>query len=418
MSGWALWFRHRPIPAKLKLITHLLVLLALLPIISINIGYEYLSVRDSMRSEAEVRANIIRENVAAATAFGDRESADETLSSLRASPNVIQAVLLLRDGTPLARFSVGGEPERWMEIPNRTDQTILGWNRILVARSVYLKESRVGWLMIETSMKPLHDRLLLYALVSLVAVLISIALTSMLSRRLTHGITTPLSDLMDLARHVTDHQDYSPPLRVSDSQDEIGGLSRAFDTMLAAIRERDARLSQIAYCDSLTGLANRHAFMERLQQSVDQARRSGKSCCLMFLDLDHFKFVNDTYGHAVGDALLREVARRLKNVMRNDDFIGRLGGDEFAIIIENAADGAGLAIASGKLVRSLSEPMRIEECDVQIGASIGFGRCPDDADKVSELMRMADVAMYAAKKGGKNRFRAYSPDLEQDERRS
>ncbi|HZX31697.1 MAG TPA: diguanylate cyclase [Rhodocyclaceae bacterium] len=402
------WFLNRPIHAKLSLINILVVFAALVPIACITMGYEYFSVRRSMLLEAEVQADIIRDNVSAATAFGDADSANEILLALRSSPNVIQAVLRLPDGRMLTSYVANDRSPPPMERSTEGDHSRADWETIRVGRIVYLKENAVGWLGVETSMQPLHDKMGFYVIVALISVALGFAIALPLSRRLKESITSPLSDLMALAHHVTTHQDYAPNRRVNHCDDEIGSLSKAFHNMLSHIRERDLKLSQMAYYDNVTGLCNRHYFMERLEQAVANSRRYGTRCCLMFIDLDNFKTVNDSYGHHVGDDLLREVARHLTAVLRDNDVICRIGGDEFAVIIDNNRDMGGLGVLARKIIANLSTPMVLHGEPVAIGASIGLSACPDHADTVEKLLRTADAAMYSAKEQGKNCFRVYS----------
>lgn len=403
------WFANRPIQVKLGLINIVVVMVALLPVVGITVGYEYYSVRRSMLQEAEIQADIIRDNVAAATAFGDADSAAEILNALRASPHVMQAVLRLPDKSDLAHYVASGRTPLPITDEDRDDDSHIDWNGIRVCRAVYLKNNRVGWLAVETSMQPLQDRLSLYFLINFLSTVVGFAVAYPLSRRLKESITGPLSDLMALARQVTKNQDYTPKHQVNQSQDEIGSLSRAFDNMLSRIRERDLKLSQMAYYDGVTGLANRHYFMERVEQVVGNALRYGTTCCLMFIDLDNFKTVNDTHGHDVGDTLLREVARRLNGALRDSDVVCRLGGDEFAVILENVKDMTGPSILARKIIADLSKPMHLHGYTLQVGASIGLSTCPDNAVTVADLLRTADMAMYSAKEQGKNCFRVYVP---------
>lgn len=403
------WMDNRPIHAKLSLITTLVILSALLPIIGISLGYELYAMRQATLLEAKTQADIIRDNVAAAAAFGDAESASEILYALRSSPNVMQAVLLLPDGQMLARYTKPGTILPPPEKNNIEDQAQVDWKHILVARNVYLQQDIVGWLTVETSMEPLYQRLELYLVVKLLSIAFGFAIAYPLSIRLKESITGPLSELMEQARHVTTHQDYNPRRRASDRHDEIGSLSRAFDSMLSGVHERDLKLSQMAYYDNVTRLTNRHYFMERLTQAVSNATRYGNRCCLMFIDLDNFKIVNDTLGHHIGDDLLREVATQLTRVTRNSDVLCRIGGDEFAIILENTDDKEGPGTLAQKIINTLSQPMTLHGESVLIGASIGISTCPEHADNIADLLRTADLAMYQAKAKGKNCFQHYVP---------
>lgn len=401
------WFRNRPINVKLGLINLFTVVMALIPVVCITLGYEYYSVRRAMIQEAEVQANIIRENVAAATAFADEESAQEILQALHASPNVVQAVLLLPNGVLLARYAAPGPVPPPMVQEANDDQSFTDGRIIRVGRTVRLKQNVVGWLAVETSMQPLIERLGLYLVVNFLSMMLGIGVAYPLSKKLKESITGPLSDLMAVANQVTEYHDYTLPREVNDSDDEVGSLSRAFDDMLSRIQERDVKLSQMAYYDNVTRLTNRHYFMERLDQAVSNSQRYGTTCCLMFIDLDNFKTVNDTYGHEVGDDLLREVARQLTSVLRDNDVVCRIGGDEFAVIIENNKDMLGPSIMAQKIIAKLSSPMRFHDQEVCIGASIGLSAYPESATTVTTLLRNADTAMYWAKEHGKNCFRIY-----------
>jgi diguanylate cyclase (GGDEF)-like protein len=283
---------------------------------------------------------------------------------------------------------------------------------IWVTRTVYLKEDVVGWLMMQTSTAPLRERLNFYVWVNLLSIFVGFAIAYPLSHRIKKSITGPISELTAIADHVTKHNDYSLSTETNASADEIGHLSRAFNTMLSGIQQRDVKLSQLAYYDAVTGLPNRHYFTERLNDAVAHTHQYGSECCLMFIDLDNFKTVNDTHGHHVGDELLREIARRLRCVTRENDFVCRLGGDEFALVLEGIKDLTGATVLAGKLITELSKPMTILGVSAAVGASIGLAACPDHATDTHELLRTADTAMYAAKEAGKNCYRVYTATME------
>ncbi len=160
------------------------------------------------------------------------------------------------------------------------------------------------------------------------------------------------------------------------------------------------RLHELATTDSLTGLHNRALFHDRLEQAIAVARRSEthEQVVLMLMDLDHFKEINDTLGHPVGDAVLRLVAERLKTVLRDTDTLARLGGDEFAILLPDVRDGRKTAAkVAQNIVDSLTKPFRYGEHELYLGAGVGIAVFPDHGEDVSTLMSRADVAMYGAK---------------------
>ncbi len=168
------------------------------------------------------------------------------------------------------------------------------------------------------------------------------------------------------------------------------------------------RNRHLALHDALTDLPNRALMTERLGQLLNLTKREKRSVAVMFLDLDRFKAVNDTYGHAVGDALLKAVATRLRSLVRETDTVARLGGDEFVILLDNPASDDEVARIAARIVASLGEPKPCGGKLVQIGTSIGIARYPIEGETPSDLIRNADAAMYAAKSGGKNTFRFFS----------
>ncbi|GAA1618912.1 hypothetical protein GCM10009679_24310 [Saccharothrix algeriensis] len=175
-------------------------------------------------------------------------------------------------------------------------------------------------------------------------------------------------------------------------------------------RRLERELTHRAFHDSLTGLANRALFIDRVTLAVDRARRNGAITGVLFIDLDDFKDVNDTLGHPVGDELLTAVAERLKGVLRPHDTAARLGGDEFAALIEDAPGTGAIEAVAEKVIRVLSAPVPVGDQVVPAGASVGVAttRHADDGD---ELLRHADLALYSAKGEGKGQWRRYQPAL-------
>ena len=171
------------------------------------------------------------------------------------------------------------------------------------------------------------------------------------------------------------------------------------------------RLANLAYFDTLTGLPNRVLFQDRLRQAMIQTRREHSVMALVFVDLDNFKTVNDTLGHAIGDNLLIAVAERLKQRVRESDTVARLGGDEFAIILNDAKGTEDMARIATQLIETLSVSYKLADYDVPGGASIGITFFPDDAMTPEELLKNADVAMYRAKERGRNNFQFFTGDM-------
>jgi len=173
----------------------------------------------------------------------------------------------------------------------------------------------------------------------------------------------------------------------------------------------EERLQHQATHDNLTGLPNRTLLHERVSQAIIRARRSGDKVAALFIDLDRFKDVNDTLGHRIGDQLLREMARRLKEVIRESDLLVRLSGDEFMVILEQFSEPDAPAIVAVKLLEEMRTATIIEGNEIYVAGSIGISLFPDDADDVDTLLKNADMAMYRAKESGKNTYQAFSKDM-------
>ena len=169
----------------------------------------------------------------------------------------------------------------------------------------------------------------------------------------------------------------------------------------------EERLAHLAQYDHLTGLANRALFQDRLENAIAQARRLSVKFALLLLDLDRFKDVNDTMGHPTGDMLLKQVAARLAEGVRETDTVARLGGDEFAIIATNLAETTDMAIVAQKILDALSVPYVLDGHKVFTNASIGITVYPSDADSPDTLLKYADIALYHAKDSGRGTCRFY-----------
>ncbi len=171
----------------------------------------------------------------------------------------------------------------------------------------------------------------------------------------------------------------------------------------------EERMKQMAFFDNLTGIPNRALFFDRLGHSISLAKRNRQTLALLFLDLDRFKLVNDNFGHNTGDLLLKEIAVRLKNSLRQSDTAARIGGDEFTVILSPIASPHDARRFAGKILKILAEPFHISGHDFIISASIGISLYPDDGDDTEILLKKADSAMYIAKEQRNNTFRFYSP---------
>lgn len=237
------------------------------------------------------------------------------------------------------------------------------------------------------------------------ASLLAVLIATIASRALTSSLKRINLAVQQFAR-----ERKSAPLPVQ-RQDELGQLARSFVQMQEEIVEHLEELSRsrnalehLARHDPLTGLPNRRVFFERLEHALAAARRSAKPLAVLFVDLDHFKQLNDSLGHSIGDRVLQAVANLLRSATRESDTVARLGGDEFVILIEQLDDPGRVVAVLHKLHERFQLPMLLDGHEVKVQASMGVSLFPRDGDDIESLVQQADRAMYVAKNAGRNTY--------------
>jgi len=184
-------------------------------------------------------------------------------------------------------------------------------------------------------------------------------------------------------------------------------------TDITVLKETEKELEHLAYHDALTQLPNRALLLDRLKQGIYAAKRDGQNLAVLLIDLDHFKYVNDTLGHDAGDELLENIAKRLQTFVRESDTVARLGGDEFVILLPEVNDPEEASIIAQKIIDALKEPIGVKGKKVNIGASIGIATYPNDGDDSELLMKHADLALYKAKDSGRGCYHYFSEELQE-----
>lgn len=205
-------------------------------------------------------------------------------------------------------------------------------------------------------------------------------------------------------------------IAVRDHQGRVKNYIGVFDD-ISLRKQHEERIKQLAFFDALTGLANRTLFYEKLEEAISEAKHNRSKVALLFIDLDHFKEVNDTLGHDAGDELLKTVAQRISTCLRARDTLARLGGDEFVVILHDmqqtatSTPGQVCEKIAQNIIDRLSESHSYKDYTFYGGASIGIVIYPDDAHSISDLIQLADTAMYEAKNGGRNNYRFFSSEM-------
>ena len=233
------------------------------------------------------------------------------------------------------------------------------------------------------------------------------------SGRLARGIARPIAALDAAAQRLEEGERAEVEVV---SEDEVGRLARSFNRMSRGIKEREERITHLAFHDGLTDLPNRVFFQQTLEQAVARAARSGEQVSVLCLDLDGFKSINDTLGHPVGDALLRQVAERLLRLADNA-MVARLGGDEFALVLTEIEDLGRSRRVAQAIIDSFVESVEVAGHTIVTGASVGISIFPADGRDAAALVKNADLALYRAKQEGRGGYRFFEQSLDEAARR-
>jgi diguanylate cyclase (GGDEF)-like protein len=232
---------------------------------------------------------------------------------------------------------------------------------------------------------------------------LSLVLSIIGSVAVARNITRPLEALASAAARI-EQGDYTASVNLKRC-DEIGVLASSLNHMRGSIADREKRILKLAYEDPLTDLANRSRFSSELELAITQAAQGKLRLTILMMDLDRFKYVNDTLGHGVGDHVLREVSARLQRTVTNAECIARLGGDEFAMLVRHTED-IDFTETARRIIAALEAPILYEGQPLDVGTSIGIAHFPDHGQDAQTLVRNADIAMYAAKRN-KTGFATY-----------
>jgi len=386
--------------------------------------------KTALIKDSIIQAKLLAENAKQAASSEDKRAALQVLKSA-VMDNNSSAAIFDSIGNKLAMRDNGGFNYISEVEFNATSKSVWGSNYLYIWQSIGSDEESLGVVYLKISTARFEEQIQTFALSSLLILLVLFTLIYIVASRMQRGISSRLVELDDLSRQVSRSGNYS--IRVPRyGDDEIGSLARSFNLMLETIEsnqeERDKAnealhinrrrleravkdLQYLANYDSLTQLPNRALCMDRIKYALKSAARAKSMVAVMFLDLDHFKDVNDSLGHAVGDQLLKSTSLRLQDCIRSEDTLARLGGDEFVIILNNIHDSENVIDVVDKIVASFETPFKLSNYEVNTTVSIGVCTYPHDGMDVDSLMKAADAAMYKAKEAGRNTYEFYQSDL-------
>ena len=369
--------------------------------------------QSSLRALHQIAA-ITSENMRAALAFHDAQSAANMLAPLHTNPHIRYAFVEDEQGLLLGQYraSATTEPEAagWRKALQQAEaagpdglRQGMEHDHHYVIYPIDFDGKRIGTLSLRADNQAMYAKMRQFVVLQGGASVLILVGLLLLSWRLQLIFTRPILELLDGMRRIGLSKDYTTVL-ATHHQDEFGELYRGFNAMLQEIRVRDEKLSQLATTDTLTGLANRGHALESLQTMLTRAQRLGRPMGVMLLDVDHFKQVNDTYGHPAGDQVLRDIAHILQANVRAYDLAARFGGEEFLVLCEGADLSATVDMAERIRAAVASRVYRLAggqtlRTTVSVGVYAGAG----SHATAMQLIELADQALYRAKQAGRNR---------------
>jgi diguanylate cyclase (GGDEF)-like protein len=403
----------------------------------------------------ETMASIIAANSTAAIMFGDAAAAAETLGFLDSRTHIQAAAIYNATGEIFASHIKSGLDVEFPEADSLQKIILFRNTHIELNLPIVYQGETIGAVYLRSDIHAIHQRLAMFLRIVAGVVLCSLLLTIALSTRMSRIITDPLLRLSDIARQITTEKNYT--LRVNGREkDELGNLIADFNAMLDEIQARDnaledhkhmleervdrrtrelkianqelesakeeaesvaRRMEYHAHHDGLTGLPNRALLNDRISTELAHARRHKTVMALLFLDLDRFKLINDSLGHATGDQLLRVISRRLSSCIRDEDTVARLGGDEFMVLLPRISGSSDAGRIGRKIIDCLVEPVSCNGHELHITTSIGISVYPYDGRDAETLVKNADISMYRAKELGRNKVVYYTPEMNSGSRK-
>ena len=443
-------FRDISIRRKLTLIIVVISSVSLLLASIAFITTDRINTREALGNNLRTMADIIAANSSAALLFGDTLAGEENLGFLEAQEHIEAVEIFGLDGSEFVSYRKESTGHAHPRKPDfGTNNILFRDNHIELFSNITHEGEIIGVVYIRSDTKAVRERLIWFLGIVCVVLLTSLLVTLMLSAQMQRIITDPLLRLSAIARQISIEKNYS--LRViGKGKDELGNLVVDFNKMLDEIQLRDnelkdhktqledrvtqrtreleesnnqlsqskrqaetvaKRMEYHAHHDDLTGLPNRILLNDRINTELAHARRQKSMMALLFLDLDRFKLINDSLGHAIGDQLLRVISRRLKNCVREEDTIARLGGDEFMILLPRITSSSDAGRVGRKITEALVEPVSCNGHEIHITTSIGISIYPFDSTDVETLIKNADISMYRAKELGRNKVVYYTAEM-------
>jgi diguanylate cyclase (GGDEF)-like protein len=447
--------RDLPIRKKLMLIIMLISSVSLLLASLAFIVTDRKNTRQAAGNNLATIAEIISANSSAAVIFGDMTAAEETLDLLEHQENIQSAAIILKNNTLFAHYNKSGFRYASPDLTHKSDEAVFHETHVDIFTHITYDGEHIGYVYLRSDNSDIKKQTAWHIILTLSALFVSLLVAYVLSSFLQKFITNPILHLSSIARRITTEKNYT--LRVvGNSKDELGSLITDFNEMLEEIQLRDTELKinkemleervskrteelevsnmkleeakvcaetvaqemkHQAHHDTLTGLPNRILLNDRINNALAHANREGNVLAILFLDLDRFKIINDSLGHAVGDELLKSVASGIISCTRNEDTVARLGGDEFVVLLSHISGAGDAGKIARKIIDVLAEPVICHGHELAVTTSIGISIYPYDGSDANTLMKNADISMYRAKELGRNKHIYYTAEMNAESRK-
>ena len=381
--------------------------------------YQYYSEKNILKNQAETFSKILADNIAPAILFEDLDNITQTLKSLKYQENIIQVHVMDKEWKVMQSYMQDGIALKNTKIIASLKSKKFLWrdNKLFTIVPIAVDTEWIGSLIVVSSFNQYNAKLLKELWLILIIVILSIWFTLKFTGSLNRAILFPISDLNENINNILETQNLTNHVTVFNN-DEIGKLGKNFNLMINELSNMQNQLidqkdiaEYKAHHDGLTLLPNRSSFTERLNQVISRAKRNKEYFAVFFMDLDHFKQINDSMGHDAGDEVLKIFAERIKYAIRTEDIVARMGGDEFTVILENLNSVQSPTIVAEKILKVMQEPLEVNGQQLYLTTSIGITIYPDDGNDTLTLIKNADAAMYKAKNDGRNKYQFYNVEM-------
>ncbi|MBV1908893.1 MAG: EAL domain-containing protein [Kangiellaceae bacterium] len=415
-----------PFKVQLSLMLFSAVAVAML----LSAGYFFVFVKPTVEltttEHAIQQAQLVGKEAISALQSRDNKAAKEVVKLFSAIESVDFAAIVLPNKTLLGNYSrIADMPLPNMALAVKQNETGL---KFIISEPIVFMDKQLGYVYVEHDSKLLFESNYFVAEMMGAVGFLMLVVTFLLAGLFQKLLTNPITKMVSHINHIHQSKEYEKRL-VPSEDGEIGRLVKGFNQMLDAAQERESNLSargkqlqklvdvrtkqlfQKAHYDSLTSLPNRYLLVDRLHQAISKSARTKSNIAVLYLDLDRFKMVNDTFGHQNGDLLLKEVAKRFKETQRDGDTVARLGGDEFVFLLENLKRPKDAARTALRIIECFNRPFQLQEHNLHMSTSIGISVYPDDGLGHEILLKNSDISMYDAKKKGPGNFSFFSEEM-------